>query len=138
MYCRPRNPSQPADSAISYVRTMETPELCRATENVHKRLRGTPTGLTPRRPSKRTPLRLRDQLQEVERRRLTYTEPKKGPPGPWEEVETKALVEFILFYESDNKWPSHKRQEYWKGAGNFVRIRSKSQQLRTGKLPALL
>ena len=87
---------------------------------------------TPRRPPKRTPLRVRDQQQQVERRRLSYeAEPKSGP-SPWTEEEIKALVEFILFYEKDNKWPSHKRSEYWKGAGRFIQIRCRCSQ-RSGK-----
>ena len=78
-----------------------------ASPHRHKRLRGTPTGHTPRRPPKRTPLRVRDQQQQVERCRLSYeAEPKRGP-SPWTEEEIKALVEFILFYKKDNKWPSH-------------------------------
>ena len=86
-----------------------------ASPHRHKRFRGTPTGHTPRRPPKRTPLRVRDQQQQVERRRLSYeAEPKSGP-SPWTEEEIKALVEFILFYEKDNKWPSHKRSSTGKG-----------------------
>ena len=51
---------------------------------------------------------------------------------PWGEEEIKALIEFILFYEREDKWPCHKHSAFWKGAGTFIQVRCKTPHLRSG------
>ena len=63
---------------------------------------------------------------------LRETKPKKGPPGPWEEAERLSNL-FCSMKVIINGQVTKDRN-----TGNFVHILSKSQQLRTGKLPALL
>lgn len=51
-------------------------------------------------------------------------------PG-WQEVEEKALVEFILLYGNGDSWPATKDVKYWDSAAKFIQERS-GLQLRTG------
>ena len=88
---------------------------------------------TPRRPRRsRGPVEsapLREGYY-VPRRRLFTTE--KPRDEFWSQEEVKALVEFVLFHGQGKTWPCHKREVFWKAAGSFVQVRSKSVRERTG------
>ena len=100
-----------------------------------KRDRGTPTLETPHRPKKRVSLRERERTlgpQTTVSTRQPLFPPES--PGTWSAEEVKALVEFVLFHgDPAEKWPSHKRQEFWDSAAKFVQRRSRATLRRTGK-----
>ena len=50
----------------------------------------------------------------------------------WCDNEVKALIEFVLFHSSGEKWPSHKQAVFWNSAGQFVKERSGSSLSRSG------
>ena len=121
-----------------------------------KRPRGTPTFLTPTKPSKRrVPRRMLHGVPSARqaRRRLAVEDvegPQQSDHHPvdeqriptrysrrsndtWSNAEIKALVEFILFHCEGNKWPSHHRMEFWNAAAAFVMTRAKASHQRSGK-----
>ena len=51
-------------------------------------------------------------------------------PG-WQEIEEKALVEFILLYGNGDSWPATKDLKYWDSAAKFIHERS-GLQMRSG------
>ena len=93
-----------------------------------KRLRGTPSSITPHLPRKRLPLR---ELcgQQGGAKRLFSADKKE----PWVEAELKALVEFVLFYSQGDRWPTHKQDSFWIKAADFVKSRAGTKFLRTGR-----
>lgn len=91
-----------------------------------KRPRGSPTFLTPHRPQKRVPLRELDS-PPFSQRRLEY-EPRGNT---WTSDETAALEEFVPLYCRGDSWPTHKHMGFWKGAAEFVKMRTNST--RSGK-----
>ena len=50
----------------------------------------------------------------------------------WCNNELKALVKFILFHSSGEKWPCHKQTAFWNSAGAFVKERSGSSHCGSG------
>ena len=100
-----------------------------------KRYRGTPTYQTPQRPKKRVSLRERER--SVAREQSVSTRLPLFPPtsaGTWSLEEVKALVEFMLFHtDPTEKWPTHKRDDFWDSAARFVQRRSRATLRRTGK-----
>ena len=67
-----------------------------------KRPRGTPTKTTPQRPPKRTALH--ERISEgVSHTSVDSTPAERETAGSWTEAEIKALVEFVLFHEKDDK-----------------------------------
>ena len=134
--------------------------------SLSKRPRGTPTQQTPQRPRKRPTLREHEHERVLlpanenspaprPRRRLLYQNVDSSVrsegagstrtaesatsegAGSWAESEIKALVEFVLFHEKDDKWPCHKRSAFWRGAGSFIQIRCKTLHLRSGNMTML-
>ena len=91
-----------------------------------KRPRGTPTLLTPVRPHKRALLR---EIGHGTPKRLVF-EPVAS--GMWRKDEISALVEFILIHCTDNVWPTHQRMKFWDQVGPFIKMRTKSENLRSG------
>lgn len=95
-----------------------------------KRPRSTPTFCTPVRPLKRQPIRDSGQEQlvlPVARLSLSFG------GDAWSEEECRALVEFMMLMTDGDKWPAHKRIDFWEHAGKFVQRRVKSRHLRSGK-----
>ena len=102
---------------------------------VSKRPRGSPTTYTPHREEKRVSLREINRCEPtIQPRRLYVDGANSVGKEKWCDEELKALVEFILFHSSGEKWPCHKQTEFWNSAGEFVRERSRSSQCRTGML----
>ena len=47
----------------------------------------------------------------------------------------KALTEFVLFHTTGEKWPTHKHQEFWRSASEFIQQRARTNAVsRSGKL----
>ena len=84
---------------------------------------------TPRRPRQRVPLR---QLPETVSRKQLFEPEASISSLPWSEKEVKALVEFILFHDSCDRWPSTKNTKFWKAVSLFVHQRSGADMSRTG------
>lgn len=107
--------------------------------HARKRLRCSPANETPKQ-SKR--IRLRERLMRPEVRRLTYSKQQceiSNALGTWSQTEVKALVEFVLFYAgTEERWPQHKRGQFWKSAGKFVHERSHSSGARTGMMHGIM
>ncbi len=101
-----------------------------------KRLRGTPTNLTPHQPSKRVPLRERVAsgacVGEISLSAKVCLSFGGGGYSKWSEDEVNSLVEFILLMGVGEKWPTHHRKQFWCSAGEFVQKRTKSRHLRSG------
>ncbi len=125
-----------------------------------KRPRSSPTYLTPTRPGKRAPLRLR-LLENSPHSRFPVCKPRQlelGSPhhiihsanasvtapqrqvycrqyaDAWSEAEIKALVEFVHFHCDKSNWPTHHNNKYWKAAASFVRTQAKTTVQRSGKV----
>ena len=94
-----------------------------------------PIDRTPHRPKKRVSLREREHSVGCEQSvstRLPLFPPKSA--CTWSLEEVKSLVEFVLFHADPiEKWPSHKRDEFWDSAARFVQRRSRATLRRTGK-----
>ena len=104
----------------------ETPDT-----TTKKRPRGSPTFRTPVRPAKRERVPMRQSPapeHPVSRLSRSFTDGKS-----WDDDECHALVEFLLLMSGDNKWPEHKRMNFWEHAGKFMQQRTKSRHLRTGE-----
>ena len=101
-----------------------------------KRPRGTPTFQTPRRPRKRAPLReiVAQEGEAVPARRLSFD----AAPQSWSGVEVKALVEFVLFHSTGERWPTHKQTVFWSNAAEFVKKRARTSHVRSGKFFILI
>lgn len=55
----------------------------------------------------------------------------------WSANESRALVEFILFYCDPNAWPDYgKKHKFWKELAEFVQLRAGTQIKRSGKVCA--
>ena len=52
-------------------------------------------------------------------RRLTFG--AESLKETWSDAELQALVEFVLFHDTGERWPTHKRMEHWKNAADFVK-----------------
>ena len=103
-----------------------------------KRLRSSPTLITPHRELKRIPFRQRVQNENFPRPRClsqSFVPPTQGSDKQekWSDAELRALVEFVLFYSEGIKWPSHKREDFWNSAGEFVQTKAGSSVCRSGK-----
>ena len=104
----------------------------------HKCPRSSPTCLTLRQCQKRTPLRELaasppNSIQHLEPRRLSYQSDSSHPvKEKWTPTETSALVEFILFHTTGDRWPTHKQMVFWSNAGEYVQTRSASNNYRSG------
>lgn len=125
------NPVEPLPSSGSRMAEATTPPRAVGA----KRDRSTPTGQTPQRPKKRVPLREREHT-------LGYAPPAgmrlplfpPATPGTWSPDEVKSLVEFVLFHgDPVQKWPTHKRDDFWASAARFVQTRNHATLRRTGK-----
>ena len=63
-------------------------------------------------------------------RQLIQPSERNSVPSPqkvnekWSDSELKALVEFVLFYNTGENWPGHKQTEFWSSASTFVSSRS--------------
>ncbi len=104
-----------------------------------KRPRGSPSGVTPLQQEKRAAAEPRDVVMRRKgpkkdarsRKRLSFT--SGSAADPWSEIEDSALVEFILLHRPGQGWPSDRSPSFWDSAADFVRMRSGSGVLRTGK-----
>lgn len=88
-----------------------------------KRVRGSPTGVTPRQPEKRS-----STLGEQSKKRLSfsYAAPTASRvPGNWSESEDNALVDFIMLTSTGESWPSTISEVYWTAAARHVHQLSK-------------
>ena len=102
---------------------------CFTPENVaEKRPRTSPTLQTPCRPAKRTPLREKvlnsDSAVVLPQRILHQPRNQATPKDKWSDAEIKALIEFVLFHSTGDKWPSHKQDSFWSCASDYLRSRS--------------
>ena len=107
------------------------------TERHSKRVRGSPTGLTPQLAGKR-------KEERGSRKRLefgSFEQPLADSPldtsiyvpvSAWSTEETKALVEFMLFHDF-HKWACTKDKKFWESTATFVRDRAERSQVRTGE-----
>ena len=108
--------------------TSATPRM--EAERRSKRLRGSPTGITPRQDEKKKKV-------SSSRRKLTFQADSSRdtsvyvPMSAWTTKETKALVEFMLLHDPE-KWESTKDDKFWMSAAVFVRDRGEHPQVRTG------
>ena len=103
-----------------------------------KRPRSSPTLITPHRELKRTPFRQKMQDENFPRPRVLsqcFVRPKQGSDKQekWSDPELRALVEFVLFYSEGITCPSHKCEDFWNSASEFVRTRAGSGVCRSGK-----
>ena len=103
---------------------------------LHKRDRGSPTGQTPVQDPKRVrekpPLRsfaapLRSLVRP--RKQLDFSSPESQPQltqerSSWSDTELTALVEFVLFRGTADRWPGTKNRRFWESTATFVGQRS--------------
>ena len=91
----------------------------------------TPPGRSSRSEQRgRAPLRPRNPFQSQEglRRTLQFdagAAAKRVPqPEAWDKVETKALLEFVLFYGTSDAWPTFTQSgRFWREATDFAEDR---------------
>ena len=115
-----------------------------------------PTGHTPHRRPKRTPLRqvrsntaLCDPrslpLATAEVPAIQVTTAETNDPSSfatavhgttWTDDETRALLEFMLLYRPSDKWPATKNKQFWTSAAEFVELRGNGRIRRSGRVPA--
>ena len=92
-----------------------------------------------------TPTSSRYQLQKgkkplraIARKRLDFSSSHSQPPSadPWNEEKNKALVEFLLFHGTGDKWPLHSRSSNFRSeAAAFIHERSRTTKKRSGSYP---
>lgn len=120
---RKRQPETEPDSSVNQPSASNTPALstgCNALNTF------TTTPVTPS----------SSLMQGTDSRDLLSSPPsidrpfRDRQPG-WQEVEEKALVEFILLYGNGDSWPATKDWKYWDSAAKFIQERS-GLQLRSG------
>ena len=56
-----------------------------------------------------------------------------APLVMWNVGMKKNAREFVLLMSSGDKWPSHKRMQFWENAGKIVQLRTKTRHLRSGE-----
>ena len=56
----------------------------------------------------------------------------------WSENEVEALTQFVLFYTSGEKWPAHKKTNFWTGASGFIQQRVGTAVTRSGIVYSIL
>jgi len=99
---------------------MSTPQL-----NTDKHVRGTPSSQMPSQAEKRRPAA------------PVYCKPLFGgvhqPREIWTDLETSALVEFLLLHRSGNKWIFEEDIAFWEQAVRHIKMRADSRVLRSGK-----
>ena len=103
-----------------------------------KRLLGSPTGVTPVRPTKRAPGRPRKLRSK---KKLDFS--KKSTSSQviiqeWSKEEDRALVQFVLLTGTGNAWPGTKSIQYWEKAAKFVHQQCESKPLRTSELHIMI
>lgn len=110
-----------------------------------KRPRGTPTGMTPKQPEKKTSETDTLQglpLQRSSRRQLSYTEvPTPNPVSSrahdtWKAKESKALIEYLTIKGLDGtQWYQGRNPDFWKNASIYIQrqMQQEHQQKRSGK-----
>jgi len=49
----------------------------------------------------------------------------------WSKLELRGLLEFVLFHGRGDRWPQHKRGNYWSSAGHFVQKRAMTSSVRS-------
>ena len=90
-----------------------------------KRIRGTPTGLTPKQPAKRVALRYTSTNKPSSKRQLAYSGPQSGKSIKialieWSLLEKRALVEFVLLHGDGVNWIFTKKPSVWISAAKFI------------------
>ena len=105
-------------------------------DSVRKRVRGTPTGDTPKQQAKRSYLQSRVNVKGKNKLSFSGEDavctkmPRKG--GNWTAHEEKALVEFVMLNSKEDKWPITISGAFWELGANFVSQRCVVLQ-RTGE-----
>ena len=116
--------------------------LAFSAEMAEKRLRSSPTGNTPRRPSKRLSLRSRvltftedsDSGSHSESPATCAVLPRTSSVGgTWSDEENKALLTFLLLNRPEDSWPATKNRGFWSSAAEFVQQVGKGTVRRSGK-----
>ena len=95
---------------------------------------------TPCRPAKRTPLRekvLNSDFALVIPQRILHqphnqATPRSIPKDKWSDAEIKALIEFVLFHSTGDKWPSQKQDSFWNCASDYLQSRAGDCVRRSG------
>jgi len=96
---------------------------------LHKRSRSSPMCLTPCQCQKRVPLRELaasppNSTQCLKPRQFSYRSDSSHPvKEKWTPAETSALIEFILFHTTGDRWPTHKQMVFWNDR-EYVQTRS--------------
>ena len=121
--------------SLKMAEAFETPPM--EARRRSKRLRGSPTGRTPKQDEKK-----KRAASAV--KKLAFQAPPRAPlsdatpctsryvsVSAWTTEETKALVEFMLFHNPE-KWESTNDSKFWASAATFVRDRAGYPQVRTG------
>ena len=101
-----------------------------------KRVRGSPTGSTPKQPGKRSVPRVPSTTTSTVkgRKKLSFYESTSSErraiastsavvpnvPGNWTTKEEKALVEFIMLSTKGACWPTTINEKFWEAAAKFV------------------
>ena len=115
--------------------------LAFSAEMAEKRLRSSPTGNTPRQPSKRLSLRSRvltftedsDSGSHSESPATRAVLPRTSLGGTWSDEENKALLTFLLLNRPEDSWPATKNRGFWSSAAEFVQQVGKGTVRRSGK-----
>ena len=114
-----------------------------------KRVRGIPTGSTPKQPEKRRVSRVPSTTTSATikgRKKLSFSENTSsehsataststavsnvlsGVPGSWTAKEERALVEFIMLSSKGDCWPTTISEKFWEAAASFVSQRCNVRQ----------
>ena len=71
-------------------------------------------------------------MQHLEPRQLSYQSDSSHPvKEKWTPTKTSALIEFIPFHTTGDRWPTHKQMVFWNNAGEYVQTRSASNSYRS-------
>ena len=101
-----------------------------------KRVRSSPTGITPQQPRKRKSCRKGKKKKASASKRLSFDEAVLSTcstvDSGWKREELRALVEFVVLHSDGDMWPHTKKGDFWKSAAEFVAERG-SDTTRTGK-----
>ena len=101
----------PAPELLAVLFGVMASSMLRALDS--KRGRTSPTGLTPKQPSKRS-----SRLVTGERKKLQFS----GNPSSsvWANEEERCLVRYIVNKGFTDSWPTTKRSQFWIEAANFL------------------
>lgn len=94
---------------------------------------GSPTRMTPVRPTKRAAGRPRKSKAKKQLMFSRKSTSSKVVVDEWSKKEDKALVQFVLLTGTGSAWPSTKSSQYWEKAAKFVHQQWENQPQKTSK-----